>query len=599
MRHEAIRDCAAGKATLTLLGLVAQPSERHLSIQTLCEIITEAACPFLTRHGRKLLATDIDPFSACWIAPDHVLTGHLDDCLNLAFKLLPNRQVRRTVESMCLQILRDCDLQVQNRILSSTTMRLLKMSMSDLYAVGLVAPLAFRLGVDLAKTQSSQSFTLTCTFEKSLRLVQSVSDLIPSLFWAPSPTKDTVAEVSAFFDCSSTRHVAKLRTKMESHLSLVRDICSPTRALILELNASSTSRTRRRDLQSLIDGCTAAIAEVDKPNVHRLFELTGTTLHMLTKLSLVGELLLERRHQVLKRAARRANNINIHEHAMSTVIFNDWQSRLTANLFAAQSGDKQSQVACFRLLQGRDAIWQCAGHPSPSDLKDVMETLKSSSPLPQELATQSLSIVSDSSQPFTVLSSFRCSKQDEFSPDGQHVSILTDALHASHPGARRPFVWRKAIRFTGRPSRSLSFVGRNSILSTLSPHVSSTAEHFPFVQLSSRTRVGTHFRFWAVCDIVSIDTGVGSWIHYARVLPVLQKTDSSPALFAANTLRNECLLLLTSEAQSAACLHDCKSASCTVLSGSLGVRHCPVMDPLNGTPFYLLRRSDGYPSRVG
>lgn len=186
--------------------------------------------------------------------------------------------------------------------------------------------------------------------------MQSVSNLITQLLWRPSQSKDTVALNLAFAKDFHVHHVIRLREAVRSHVRLVQQICTPSREVMIELGAQSTSIARRRELQAIVRDYTLAIQHVDKPNLHRLSELAGTTLHMLPTVALIGEFPLEKRHQVMKRAVNRANNIDIHLHAMSTSVFNDWQSRLSANFADAHNGDINARRACFRLLQGREAI---------------------------------------------------------------------------------------------------------------------------------------------------------------------------------------------------------------------------------------------------
>lgn len=139
---------------------------------------------------------------------------------------------------------------------------------------------------------------------------------------------------------------------MRSHLSLVEDIRTPDRTVLLGMNLRSTPAACRQELQAVLDSCSTAIQEVDKLNTHRLYELTGTTPHMLSSLSLVGELIREKRHQVLKRAAKRANNIAVPQHAMKTVDLMIGSHDFNSNVEAANAGSTVAQRACFAYCKG-------------------------------------------------------------------------------------------------------------------------------------------------------------------------------------------------------------------------------------------------------
>lgn len=255
VRHEAIRDCGSEASTLARMGIPSSPTETRRSIERMCERLSSSECSYTTATGLRVLQTVIDPFAACWIAPDHLLTGHMEDCLNLAFQPLSSTHLRRTVEAMILTMLRDCSLRTQNNILTKTTLQVLKMSMSDMFCVFIVASLAFKLGLAVVTIPSSSSVRLPESLFSSLDLIASASKLIADLLWSPSASVDTRQSFFALSRRGSVDHVNTLRLAVALHLSKVRAICTPPRSVLFELNNSGTTATRRRELHLIEASC--------------------------------------------------------------------------------------------------------------------------------------------------------------------------------------------------------------------------------------------------------------------------------------------------------------------------------------------------------
>lgn len=435
----------------------------------------------------------------------------------------------------------------------------------------------------------------THAFQKSLQLLTSKSNLITKLFWTPCPSKDTAHAINSFRRRSSVDHEIGLRKFINAHLVPVRDICTPPRSLLQARNTGG----RGRESQAIIDTCTTAIQIVDKPNVHRLAELSATTLHMFTTISHIGELVLKKRHQILKRAARRANNLEPHHHAMNTVIFNDWQARLTMNLPQAHEGDADARRACYCLLQGRETVHMCQGSPTLEDMQCTMNALLQNSPLTNELRLQGLSLGAKRVRQNGVPSTFRASRADIFTQSDSSASFLLRSLRSVHLDAIGPFVWRKKIKLPSPQSQLLQHVKRHSVLRTLVPSSAYCPNHFPFVKPVTGSESGDNCRYWAVIDIVSVKTDSLSWTHSARVLPVCPRIVENEQMFATNTLSEPRLLQLTSATQIAACIHNCSSGACSPTTSPPGIEHFPGVQSLDGAPFYLLSRSHGFPPRAG
>lgn len=72
---------------------------------------------------------------------------------------------------------------------------------------------------------------------------------------------------------------------------------------------------------------------------------------------------------------------------------------MNTSFSGAYDGDVDSQLACFRLLYGREAVFARAGKLSDADVLGTMGALAKDSPLRDELRMQKLSVLSPSLKP--------------------------------------------------------------------------------------------------------------------------------------------------------------------------------------------------------
>ncbi len=116
-QHMAVRDSAAQTETCRLLGMKPHSASIALPRNDLLATILESRSKIPRANiDVPILSGDLDPDKSCSIAPDHLLSGHAQDCINLAFKLSPSKEYREVCESVIIGLLRDCELRAQNRI---------------------------------------------------------------------------------------------------------------------------------------------------------------------------------------------------------------------------------------------------------------------------------------------------------------------------------------------------------------------------------------------------------------------------------------------------------------------------------------------------
>ncbi len=163
---------------------------------------------------------------------------------------------------------------------------------------------------------------------------------------------------------------------------------------VLALENASTNRVRKAELAKEHRDRLMAIKGIDKPNIHRLVELVHCTLPMIGHVSNIGELVMEKAHQTLKRAIQQSNKKDVQVQSVQSSAFNDWQGRLTVQVQGALSGNPNSVRGCFRLLAGRDAAQSLSANVMPRITDAVRNALGPDCCIPALLASQRKSVLS-------------------------------------------------------------------------------------------------------------------------------------------------------------------------------------------------------------
>ncbi len=366
-KHKAVRYSNAQRETLRLLGMKPYAPEMQLPLHSLRSAIVLAG-DRIPRYsnGSKILSSCLDPYQACYIAPNHVLTIHFKDCVNVVFKLLPVAACRSLCEQFMISFLAGCNLKTQNRLLDPEKKSLFSMSLTDLYSLSVVAEFSFLKGCEFFESLHTtaigqQSVSKRC--KDAVSVVGSVSRLIAKLWLLPrlyrDPPSDSV--VSALKCRNNAKYANSIQKILERLLFRIRDLCQMSSEDVQALQDSSLPRAMHNELLREQTQCKIAKRSIDKPNVHRLVELVWSTIPMVGRVSQVGELVLEKAHQTLKRAIRHGNNKDLQLLSMSAAIYNDWEWRLSMQAKEAIEGNPIATIGCFRLLAGREAVANANG----------------------------------------------------------------------------------------------------------------------------------------------------------------------------------------------------------------------------------------------
>ncbi len=356
-QEQSIRDCTPGPETCRLLGLKYQTGSPGTVLHYIrSQLHSTKGCIPKTVEGQPVVPGTIDPYKACIIAPDHLLTGHARDCINIALQYLPRRASREQCEKYMLESLDTCKLPTQRRIVNHEKKKLYSMTMTELYALSLVAWYAFVKVRDILPREGNCPVAIR-KLDQAIDLVQSAGKLIARFWFKPNIEHDSTLDVALFEEDGGNKYFLRMRTVVNQHIALVEGICTMPDCDALNISNSTYSRVRRAELTRERQLCDLARRTVDKPNVHRLRELVYETLPMFGHVSIFGELPLEKTHQQLKRAIKMSNQKSSHIQAMDSAIFRDWQGRLSmAAPLAAQSHGRYV-LACYRLLCGREKVF--------------------------------------------------------------------------------------------------------------------------------------------------------------------------------------------------------------------------------------------------
>ena len=384
--HRAVRVCASD-ADLNELGM--RTAGKALPLHRYAEKLQALALGGLlpvSSLGGPIVARQFDPYRAVVVAPDHLLCGVFRDSLNAAIAILPSPHHREMLDTVMLCLLEECGLGgTEGELVNAKEACLHSMSMTSMYATTVVAEHALRTTVALQARDDGDGVSCIPSYcVEAFRVVQSAADLV-YLFQVPleETRRDMCAE----------DHETAFRALVHTHLSRVAALCRPAEGSRrsasggqLRKRARSNSGRSARAGSEVGDGASwrsasAASAgnegghastvaakarkSLDKPNLHRLLELSSAYMPSMGHGSFLSELMFEAAHQALKRALERANKAHLpHNTALRHVLINDLKGRLAGLEAAARLGDEAAVRGCVRLLLGAEASDACAASHS-------------------------------------------------------------------------------------------------------------------------------------------------------------------------------------------------------------------------------------------
>ncbi len=611
-QHRAVRDSEAKTETCRLLGMSSSDPLKPLPLHDL-RLAMISCQPHIpkTEAGAPLLSGHLDPYRSCLIGPDHLLTGHFRDCVNAAFRLLPTNEHRKSVEMYMIGFLADCKLPTQNRLFDMKKKSLFAMSMTDLYALSVVAHHGFLRGCKAASLSVPRR-PLSRTCIDAIGTVQSCSLLICRL-WDTDSIPRTNAELGS--------SLTVLHEMTFAHLLRIQELCKMTDEEVLSLENSDTSRVRRAELVKKRRECLIVIKAIDKPNIHRLHELVNCTIPMVGHVSRIGELVLEKAHQTLKRAIRLSNNKEVQIQSILSAVFNDWQGRLSMQVPSAMQSDQNAIRGCLRLLSGREAIQSLSGKITEHHEKAVLRALGPDCCVPSLLFAQAKSVLAPKAN---------CKGPAKWCLEGNKevarditaiftqersmaFSLFSNMCHSMRNALC--LVFCDTIRTSYPNGMSGIVLSYGDILDVPCHSAKDISAQYPivaqphWVSQSPTNPEWIGSLFCCVTALFSRVTSAGLTEFWAAVYPCEIVPSASPPSRVFGTTEQQSSLYtlhrtlsfveLNSTVRKAARIPLCENISCAPSLSRSCIIHGSNCDHMRGTKFYILSKTEGYPPRQG
>lgn len=456
--------------------------------------------------------------------------------------------------------------------------------------------------------QQGGAYSLSSHAERAIEVLHSFLGIITAVSWTPVRNRDLWSKFARFDARHGMSRIAENRDLIDKHLKLTEELCKMPDNDVQRLEQGRGSSAELRALRDKEKRCKAAIQLIDRPNTHRLRELVDTTHHMMGRFDDVAEMVLERRHQILKRSIQTSNYKARHDHAMRCALLNDWQGRLTLSIADARKGDKKAQLACFRLLAGREAVHSSSGAPSDQHLQSVLRTLHDANSLEAELELQGMSVLSGA-RPTAGYPKLSHRKIHESSiVDIESRNLLDEALLNLSDEARHRALELKEVNLQSAPQSALRKLRKHTVLRILQHHQRTSTQDTVLVPVPANGEFNradlesAEVRFWCIRHLFLSEAPSGARSYFAEVLPVQLINEAPNGVL--NTYRvslsaSPSLLRLHPLVQITATLHLCGFYGCTINISRYCLSHCHESNRLNGNLFYILSSDTGYPPRSG
>ncbi len=242
-------------------------------------------------NARSPAGTSSLPSAPNW--PEHLVTGHMRDCINLDFRLLPSKCPRVACERFMISFSSDFGLSVLKKLYDHAKLMPCSISMSDTYALGLVSELGFLSGCAEMENSDSSAPTVPDIYKSAIVLVGSCFKLVSSLWHIPDEKGHGRDAVDEFNKYKGKKVIRDLECQALDHIEKVRFLCVMDDSKVNDLENGRMDRKRRAELAKGHANRLTVIKIIENPNVHRLLELFATKLPMFGHVARIGKLCLE------------------------------------------------------------------------------------------------------------------------------------------------------------------------------------------------------------------------------------------------------------------------------------------------------------------
>lgn len=534
-----------------------------------------AAISSSNRHEDNLDLHRFDGYDANIIAPEHLITGLFKGLLTLCFIHIPDDESRHKLTILIRAQVLEHGFQTQ----------------STLFKKGKLVP-----GLSMS--------TLYCILTALPAALQSIGHL------DSNPMKSMLLHLHRFSSLAFWRPC--FHSDGELAWSFVHGECISSYHHLLQRIAANFAKSVHRYCKSN----PSLARHIDRPNVHRLLELSIHTIPNFNHLGYICELVYESAHQPLKYFLSRNHTAGSHIYALQLILAKDWLVRLWY-LWHIHTSSKESEsdkffalVGLIHLLAGSNS--HTIDWKSPS-VKDILE----------ELRTYIYSLLNDTIEKRLA----KWYSDYAFMQHGESKWVLQSALNMSTiPSSARSFhilvlhtfatlsmttaasltLHSSAKLNRGHGSNSIGSHERlnvGDIVQMLLPSDFSTHTFLRDLQTSSGSPT-----FLAVSAFISETDGT-SWLALKHCRKLSQVMDNQLPDFCVDpTLRVSIPPLHTPDisdthffrlnpfVKKVGVMHNCSSSTgCTFSITTKAVTHSTTT--VAGGEFFLLTRSMGYPPR--
>lgn len=261
----------------------------------------------------RMTQPEVDGYNLNIIAPDHLFTGLIKGLLLATFRHIESDRERDNLQTILSAALLDYGFQFQSLLYKDKKL-VPGLTMSMLYAIFTALP------------ASLKSLNIFASLPTS-RMITHLHSLICLSFWWPNFSTDG-SKAFAFVHGTgmSTYH---------------RSLSIMSKNFVKSVDKYVKAHPEYRSL-------------VDRPNTHRLLELTTHTIPLYSHVLFVTELVFESSHQPLKYFLSRNHLSNSHIYSVNLVLVRDWLIRLAAlwsiHSSSTESGDMRN-AAMFGLMR--------------------------------------------------------------------------------------------------------------------------------------------------------------------------------------------------------------------------------------------------------
>lgn len=304
--------------------------------------------------GEFILNNYFDSYLSAAACPDHLFKGLIENVLTLCFDTLSSDHERRLADASICQCVQHNGLPSIDTVLNwdkhGKYGGLNKLTTTGLFCVAVFAGHIFS---NLAKVHEWPN-------QSGYRLPQQLQDIISLVFWAPFTDADTMSQ-SVYVSGSATD------PPLQYHSDIHNLICK----YIASVKSYYSSGGRQKE-------------HLDKPNAHRLIELSVHTIPIFKHALNVSELVLEMAHRISKEWLEHNTSSDSQITAVELAQARDWSTRLLSlyTIWNNATSDEKAaaEIGLRRLLLGQDSVRLNEDVPGNAEFKTVMEELREKLP---------------------------------------------------------------------------------------------------------------------------------------------------------------------------------------------------------------------------